>query len=64
MKGFRKFLMRGNLIDLAVAVGSMVALLGVTHNVERSVEAAFDSRRVDLVVMQKGKPLGLDSEFG
>jgi putative ABC transport system permease protein len=36
----------------------------VSHNVERSVEAAFDSRRVDLVVMQKGKPLGLDSEFG
>ncbi len=50
-------------LGLAVAVGSMIALLGVSHNVERSVEAAFDSRRVDLVVMQKGKPLGLDSEF-
>ena len=50
-------------LGLAVAVGSMVALLGVTHNVERSVEAAFDSRRVDLVVMQKGKPMGLDSDF-
>src|SRR5439155_10429551 len=50
-------------LGLAVAVGSMIALLGVSHNVERSVEAAFDARRVDLVVMQKGKPLGLDSEF-
>ena len=51
-------------LGLAVAVGSMIALLGVSYNVERSVEAAFDARRVDLVVMQKGKSLGLDSEFG
>jgi putative ABC transport system permease protein len=50
-------------LGLAVAVGSMIALLGVSHNVEKSVESAFDVRRVDLVVMQKGKPLGLDSEF-
>ena len=50
-------------LGLAVAVGSMIALLGVSYNVERSVEAAFDSRRVDLVIMQKGKPLGFDSEF-
>ncbi len=50
-------------LGLAVAVGSMIALLGVSHNVERSVESAFDVRRVDLVVMQKGKPMGLDSEF-
>jgi putative ABC transport system permease protein len=50
-------------LGLAVAVGSMIALLGVSDNVERSVEAAFDSRRVDLIVMQKNKPLGLDSDF-
>jgi putative ABC transport system permease protein len=50
-------------LGLAVAVGSMIALLGVSANVEKSVEAAFDSRRVDLVVMQKGKPFGLDSDF-
>lgn len=50
-------------LGLAVAVGSMIALLGVSHNVEKSVESAFDARRVDLVVMQKGKPMGLDSEF-
>ncbi|MBN9121113.1 MAG: ABC transporter permease, partial [Planctomycetes bacterium] len=50
-------------LGLAIAVGSMIALLGVSHNVEKSVESAFDVRRVDLVVMQKGKPMGLDSEF-
>ncbi|MBY0457304.1 MAG: ABC transporter permease, partial [Gemmataceae bacterium] len=51
-------------LGLAVTVGSMIALSAVSHNVEQSVERAFDSRRVDLVVMQKGKPLGLDSEIG
>ncbi|MBM3981067.1 MAG: ABC transporter permease [Planctomycetes bacterium] len=51
-------------LGLAVAVGSMVALLGVADNVQRSVESAFDTRRVDLIVMQKNKPLGLDSDFG
>jgi putative ABC transport system permease protein len=50
-------------MGLAVAVGSMIALLGVSDNVQKSVEAAFDSRRVDLVVMQKDKPFGLDSDF-
>src|SRR3954453_20723485 len=50
-------------LGLAVTGGSRIALLGVSHNVEKSVEAAFDARRVDLVVMQKGKPQGLDSEF-
>lgn len=50
-------------LGLAVAVGSMIALLAVSHNVERSVESAFDVRRVDLIVMQKGKPSGLNSEF-
>src|SRR5829696_8873826 len=50
-------------LGLAVAVGSMIALLGVSHNVERSVESAFEVRRVDLIVMQKGKPSGLNSEF-
>ncbi|MBA4062292.1 MAG: hypothetical protein C0501_01035 [Isosphaera sp.] len=50
-------------VGLGVAVGSMIALLGVSHNVERSVESAFDIRRVDLVVMQKGKPLMTDSHI-
>lgn len=61
---FRRPIRTGlTVLGLAVAVGSMIALLGVAHNVERSVESAFDARRVDLVVMQKGKPQGLDSEF-
>src|SRR3954469_3699966 len=61
---FRRPIRTGlTVLGLAVTVGSMIALLGVSHNVERSVEAAFDARRVDLVVMQKGKPMGLDSEF-
>jgi putative ABC transport system permease protein len=50
-------------LGLAVAVGSMIALLGVSDNVEKSVEVAFDARRVDLIVMQKNKPMGLDSDF-
>ncbi|AWM36372.1 putative ABC transporter permease YknZ [Gemmata obscuriglobus] len=50
-------------LGLAVTVGSMIALLAVSHNVERSVESAFDTRRVDLVVLQANKPLGLDSDF-
>ncbi len=50
-------------LGLAVAVGSMIALLAVSHNVERSVESAFDRRRIDLVVMQAGKSSGLNSDF-
>lgn len=50
-------------LGLAVTVGSMIALLAVSYNVEKSVESAFDSRRVDLVVLQANKPLGLDSDF-
>src|SRR5215213_10320553 len=50
-------------LGLAVAVGTMIALLGVSHNVERSVVSAFDVRRVDLVVMQRVKPLALDSDI-
>ncbi|MBP3957464.1 ABC transporter permease [Gemmata sp. G18] len=50
-------------LGLAVAVGSMLALLAVSYNVEKSVESAFDRRRVDLVVMQAGKSSGLNSDF-
>src|SRR5829696_1570953 len=61
---FRRPIRTGlTVLGLAVTVGSMIALLGVSHNVEKSVEAAFDARRVDLVVMQDGKPQGIDSEF-
>ena len=50
-------------LGLAVAVGSMIALLGIGDKVEKAVAAAFDTRNVDLVVMQKNKPMGLDSDF-
>ena len=50
-------------LGLAVAVGSMIALLGVSDKIEKSVAAAFDTRHVDLVAMQKDKPFGLDSDF-
>ncbi len=50
-------------LGLAVAVGSMIALLGISDKVEKAVAAAFDTRNVDLVAMQKNKPMGLDSDF-
>lgn len=50
-------------LGLAVAVGSMVALLGVSANAERAVADSFDRRRIDLVVTQAGRSLGLNSDF-
>ena len=51
-------------LGLSVAVGSMVALLGISHNVIRSVSESFDKRGVDLVVTAAGKPNQLNSDFG
>jgi putative ABC transport system permease protein len=51
------------ILGLAVAVGSMIALLGVSDNVERSVVESFERRGVDLVVMEKGKPNLTDSDL-
>ena len=50
-------------LGLAVAVGGVIALLGISYNVERSVESSFDRRRIDLVVTQAGKSSGLNSDF-
>ncbi len=50
-------------LGLAVAVGSMIALLGISQRVERSVESSFERRRVDLVVTQAGRSSGLNSDF-
>ncbi len=50
-------------LGLAVAVGSMIALLGISDNVERSVGEAFERRGVDLVVLKTGVPNQLDSEL-
>jgi putative ABC transport system permease protein len=51
------------ILGLAVAVGSMVALLGVTANAEKAAIGAFETRRIDLVVQQAGRSSGLNSEF-
>jgi len=50
-------------LGLAVAVGSMIALLGVTANAEKSAINAFQTRRIDLVVQQAGRSSGLNSDF-
>lgn len=50
-------------LGLAVAVGSMIALLGIGHNVSTSVADSFERRGVDLVVMEKGKPNQTDSDL-
>src|SRR5437764_991376 len=44
---------------VAVAVGAMVALLGITDSFERSVGRAFERRGVDLVVTAAGVILPL-----
>ena len=38
-------------LGLAVAVGSMIALLGITTNFRSSLQDTFARRRVDLVVV-------------
>jgi putative ABC transport system permease protein len=50
-------------LGLAVAVGSMIALLGISHNVNTSVEESFQKRGVDLVITAAGKPDQLNSDF-
>lgn len=51
------------ILGLAVAVASMVALFGITSNIETSVESSFERRRIDLVVTQAGRSSGLNSDF-
>jgi putative ABC transport system permease protein len=50
-------------LGLAVALGGVVALLGVSHTVQKSVESSFERRRIDLVVQQAGRSSGLNSDF-
>ena len=50
-------------IGLAVSVGSMVALLGVSHNVESAMLDSLERRGVDLVVTSAGKTDQLASEI-
>jgi putative ABC transport system permease protein len=51
------------ILGLAVAVGSMIALLGVSANTENAVMSSFERRRIDLVVLQAGRSMGLNSDF-
>lgn len=51
------------ILGLAVAVGSMIALLGVSANAENAVMESFERRRIDLVVLQAGRSSGLNSDF-
>ncbi len=41
-------------LGLSVSVGSMIALLGISHNVEATVSEGFERRGVDIVVLQSG----------
>jgi putative ABC transport system permease protein len=50
-------------LGLAVAVGSLVTLLGISHNVERAVTDSLVQRQVALVIQQAGKSGGLNSDF-
>src|SRR5947209_13539805 len=50
-------------LGLAVSIGSMVALLAVSHNVERAVAGAFEKRGVDLIVSQADRSSELNSDF-
>ena len=50
-------------LGLSVAVGSMIALLGISHNVESTVAKGFERRGVDIVVIEGGKPDQLSSDL-
>src|SRR5687767_102712 len=50
-------------LGLAVAVGTMIALRGISHNVETSIAGAYEQRGVDLVVFQRGVTDQLTSDL-
>src|SRR5262245_25396212 len=47
-------------LGLAVAVGSMIALLGISDNFRTAIRGAFEKRGVDLIV----RPAGFDQLSG
>lgn len=51
------------MLGLAVSVACVIALLGISDRVERSVVESFERRRIDLVVTQAGRSSGLNSDF-
>jgi putative ABC transport system permease protein len=50
-------------LGLAVAVGSMIGLLGITKNFRSSLADTFEMRRVDLVIVAGGAADQLSSEI-
>ncbi len=48
-------------LGLAVAVGSTIALLGISDSFRTSMRDTFDKRRVDLVIIQTGLSVQTDS---
>jgi putative ABC transport system permease protein len=50
-------------LGLAVAVGSMIALPGISHNIDAAVLKSLDARGVDLVVTSAGKTDQLTSDL-
>jgi putative ABC transport system permease protein len=50
-------------LGLAVSVGAMVALMGISHNFERGVAEGFERRGVDIVVISSGVPNQLSSDI-
>ena len=50
-------------VGVAVAVGTLVALLGIAHGFEHTAVESFTSRGIDIVVIEAGKPDQLQSEL-
>lgn len=50
-------------LGLSVAVGSMIALLGISHNVENAVAESFNRRGIDLVIIAGGVTDQLSSDI-
>lgn len=49
-------------VGVAIAVATMVALLGVADAIERQMLVSFEGRGVDIVVLAEGMPAQLSSE--
>jgi putative ABC transport system permease protein len=50
-------------VGVAVAVGTLVGLLGIAHGFEQTTLESFTTRGVDIVVVESGKPDQLQSEI-
>lgn len=50
-------------LGVAIAVGTMITLLGISHGFEESSVASFEKRGVDLVIVEEGVPDQLNSNL-